>query len=115
MQIDGKQLPFTAGQTILEVAREGGIYIPSLCYHKKTGPASMCRICVVEVEGMRDLQTACSVEAVEGMKVTTATSKIIETRKLIVNLLLDNGHHDCLACEANGECELQDAAYRLGI
>lgn len=113
--IDGKTVTFEGKKTILEVARENGFYIPTLCYHKKTGPASMCRICVVEVDGMRGLQTSCSVDAADGMNVQTATGKIIEARKLIVNLLLSSGHHSCLSCESNGICELQDAAYHLGI
>ena len=115
MKIDGKEVYFEKGKTILEAARENGIYIPSLCYHPKTGPASKCRICVVEVEGMRGLQTACSVPASEGMIVDTNTKKVITARKTVVNLLLADGHHDCLSCEANGVCELQEAAYKLGI
>lgn len=115
MIIDGKEIAFKDGQTILEAARENGFYIPSLCYHKKTGPASKCRICVVEVEGMRGLQTSCSIEAKEGMEVKTESAQIIEARKMIVNLLLSSGSHYCLTCEANGLCELQEAAYRLGI
>jgi predicted molibdopterin-dependent oxidoreductase YjgC len=115
MKINGKEVAFKDGQTILEAARDKGFYIPSLCYTKKTGPASKCRICVVEVEGMRGLQTACSIQAKDGMEVKTETPQIIEARKMIVNLLLASGAHYCLTCEANGVCELQEAAYRLGI
>jgi predicted molibdopterin-dependent oxidoreductase YjgC len=115
MLIDGREVAFEGKKTVLEVARDNGFYIPSLCWHKKIGPASMCRVCVVEIDGMRGLQTACSVEAAEGMKVTTDSPSIKEARKLVVNLLLANGQHNCLSCEANGECELQDAAYHLGI
>jgi len=115
MVIDGKEVSFDKGKTILEVARENGMYIPTLCYHPKTGQASKCRICVVEVEGMRGLQTSCSVEAAEGMKVKTETEAVMEARKLVVNLLLADGNHNCLSCESNGECELQEAAYHLGI
>lgn len=115
MKIDGKQVTFEQGETILQVARENGLYIPTLCYHDKTGQANKCRICVVEVSGMRGLQTSCSVEAKEGMEVQTATEEILLARKMIVNLLLSNGKHNCLSCEANGECELQEAAYHLGI
>ncbi|MFC2140452.1 2Fe-2S iron-sulfur cluster-binding protein, partial [Candidatus Auribacterota bacterium] len=115
MVIDGKELFFEKRKNILQVARENNIYIPSLCYHEKIGPASKCRICVVEVEGMRGLQTACSVEATDSMVVKTETEEIITARKMIVNLLLANGEHNCLSCESNGECELQEAAYNLGI
>jgi len=115
MLIDGREVVFEEGKTILQVARENNIYIPSLCYHEKTGPASKCRVCLVEVEGMRGLQTACSVTAKDGMEVSTKTEEIIEAQKSFINLLLSNGHHNCLSCEANGECELQQAAYYLGI
>jgi len=113
--IDGRKVTCNEGKTILQAAKDEGIYIPSLCYHPKTGPASKCRICVVEVEGARDLQTACSVPVTDGMVVRTATEQVLDVRRMVVDLLLSNGTHDCLSCEANGVCELQDAAYRLGI
>ncbi len=115
INIDGREISFEGNKTIIQVARENDIYIPSLCYHPKLGPASMCRICVVEVEGMRGLQTSCSTAAADGMKVKTDTPKVIESRKMIVNLLLANGNHNCISCEVNGDCELQEAAYKLGI
>lgn len=115
MTINNKEVVFEPGKTILEVARDNDVYIPSLCYHDKTGPASRCRVCVVAVEGMRGLQTACSVNAAENMVVQTTTEDILAAQKMIVNLLLSNGQHNCLSCEANGDCELQDAAYYLGI
>lgn len=113
--MDGRELVFEGEKTVLQVARENNIYIPSLCYHEKTGPANKCRICVVEVEGMRGLQTSCSIAATDGMIVETATEKVIEARKMVVNLLLANGEHNCMSCERNGDCELQEAAYKLGI
>lgn len=113
--INGTEFPFEGEKTVLQIARENGIYIPSLCYHEKIGPANKCRACVVEVDGMRDLQTSCSLPAVDGMKVETATEKVLEAQRMVVNLLLSNGNHNCLSCEANGDCELQDAAYYLGI
>jgi predicted molibdopterin-dependent oxidoreductase YjgC len=115
MTINGKEVFFEKGKTILEVARENDMYIPSLCYHYKTGPASKCRLCVVNVEGMRGLQTSCSVKAADNMVVQTNTEDILAAQKMIVNLLLASGQHNCLSCEANGDCELQDAAYYLGI
>jgi NADH dehydrogenase/NADH:ubiquinone oxidoreductase subunit G len=65
--INGKACEAREGQTVLQAARESGIYIPSLCYHPKTGPAGKCRACVVEIEGMRGLQTSCTVTVKEGM------------------------------------------------
>jgi predicted molibdopterin-dependent oxidoreductase YjgC len=113
--IDGRSCTFEKGAMVLAVARENGIAIPSLCYHRKTGVAGRCRVCVVEVEGSATLQTACSLPAADGMRVHTRSEKVLETRRMVVNLLLSNGQHNCLSCEQNGCCELQDAAYELGI
>lgn len=115
IHIDGKQVPYKEGQTVLQIARENGYYIPTLCYHERTGPASMCRVCVVEVEGMRQPQVSCSLMPTDGMKIQTGTPRVLDARKAVVNLLLASGNHDCLSCVVNGDCELQDAAYHLGI
>ncbi len=115
LTIDGKQCRVMQGQTVMDAARANDIYIPALCRHERTGRTGRCRVCVVEVEGMRGLQTSCTLEAADGMRIRTETKEIIETRRMITGLLLSNGHHDCLSCEANGDCELQDLAYRLGI
>ena len=113
--INGSEYAADGEKTVLQIARENGIYIPSLCYHPKLGPASMCRVCVVEVEGMRGLQTSCSLIPHDGMEISTDTPRVIEARKMVVNLLLSNGNHNCISCEKNGNCELQEVAYRLGI
>ena len=113
--INEKSLDAREGQTVLEVARANGIYIPSLCYHPRTGPAGKCRACVVEIDGMRGLQTACTVAAKEGMSVVTNSENVLNAQRLVMDLRLASGKHDCLACEQNGACELQDAAYFLGI
>lgn len=113
--IDGRECAAGDNKTVLQIARDNGIYIPSLCYHPKLGPASMCRVCVVEVEGVRNLQTACSLTPTDGMKISTESARVLDARKMVVNLLLANGNHNCISCEVNGDCELQEAAYRLGI
>ncbi|HUW60163.1 MAG TPA: formate dehydrogenase subunit alpha [Candidatus Bathyarchaeia archaeon] len=113
--IDGRKVTAEQGQTVLEAAQTAGIYIPSLCYHPRTGRAGRCRACVVEIEGIRGLQASCTTPAKDNMVVQTQTSTVLEARRMIVELLLANGNHDCLSCEANGACELQDMAYRLGI
>ncbi len=113
--INGSTIDGLEGQTVLEVARENGIYIPALCYHPKTGPAAKCRACVVEVAGLKGLQTSCTFEIKEGLEVTTNSERVLEAQKLVVDLLLSSGRHDCVSCEKNGDCELQDAAYYLGI
>lgn len=113
--IDGRTVETRAGRTILEVAREAGAWIPTLCHHPRLGPAGICRVCVVEVEGARGLVTSCNTDVRDGMVVHTATDQVREARRTIVELLLADGDHDCLSCEKSGTCELQDAAYRLGI
>jgi len=113
--IDGREYEVDPSQTILQVACDNGIYIPALCYHPRTGKAGRCRACLVEVEGIRGLQESCAVEARDGMVVRTDTEAVIAARKMVVELQLADGHHDCIACESNGKCELQDMAYSLGI
>lgn len=112
---DGNPVEVEPGQTILEAARAHGVYIPSLCWHARTGKAGRCRACVVEVEGMRGLKEACIQQVKDGMVVRTNTEAVLAVRRLVVESLLANGQHNCIACEANGHCELQEMAYRLGI
>lgn len=113
--MNGQSLEVQAGQTLLQTARHHGIHIPTLCYHHQTGASGKCRLCLVEVEGMRGLQTSCTIEVKDGMVVKTESDIIRSARRLVVDLLLSSGRHDCLACERSGTCELQNAAYELGI
>ncbi len=115
IRLNGSTVQVSEGQTILEAARASGIYVPSLCYHPKTGPAAACRLCAVEVEGARGLVMSCITPVWDGMVVQTETEQVLQARRAIVDLLLSEGAHDCLSCEMCGECELQEAAYRLGI
>lgn len=113
--INGKTVEAGESQTILDVARANGVYVPSLCFHPKTGQASVCRICAVEVEGARGLVMACSTPVWGGMVIRTDSDQVLQARRLIVDLLLAEGSHDCLSCDMCGQCELQEAAYHLGI
>lgn len=113
--IDGRKIPFAEGQTVLEAARAAGIAIPSLCHHRKTGAPGNCRLCVVEVEGMEGLQVSCRLPAAVGMTVRAHSEELLEVRRSLVKLLLSNGRHDCDSCEADGLCELQEAARLLGV
>lgn len=113
--IDGRTVEAAPGQTVLEVARANGIYIPSLCWHPRTGKAGRCRACLVEIEGVRGLKESCVQQAKEGMVVRTNTEAVLAARRMVVEFLLANGQHDCLSCEANGRCELQEMTYHLGI
>ena len=85
--MDGKEVSAESGQTLLDVARENGINIPTICFHEATTANALCRICVVEVEGMRVLQPACIVEAANSMKVQTRSEKVVRARRTILEML----------------------------
>ena len=109
--LNGKETPFTPGQMILDAARNGGVEIPTLCYLKGAAPTGACRICCVEVKGARSLMAACSTPVTAGMEVTTNSELVHRARKMNVEFLLASGRHNCLMCEANGQCKLQDLSY----
>lgn len=113
--LNGKSVEFQPGQSILDAATDNGIKIPTLCYLKGATPTGACRMCVVEVAGARSLIAACSTPAADGMEVWTDSERVHRSRKLTVELLLASGNHNCLPCEANGNCRLQDLAYHYGI
>jgi predicted molibdopterin-dependent oxidoreductase YjgC len=113
--LNGKPYEAFPGEQVLQVALRNNIYIPHLCFHEKTGKAAKCRACVVEVEGLLGLKTSCNMPVADGMKVTTNSEQILEAQRMVVDLTLSSGQHDCLSCEQNGNCELQDAAYYLEI
>ena len=120
VNINGKDIQVPAGSTILEAAKELNIKIPTLCHldlHdiKMVNQAASCRVCVVEVEGRRNLAPACATPVFEGMKIKTDTQKAIRARRTVVELLLSDHPKDCLICEKNTDCELQSLAADLGI
>ncbi len=115
LTIDGRRLEGRQGQTILEVARENGIFIPTLCHHRKIPKIGACRVCVVEIENARSLAASCSMPISRGMVIRTDTKKVRDAQRLIVELLWSSGDHNCLTCEQNGACELQDLIYWLKI
>jgi formate dehydrogenase major subunit len=115
LTIDGKEVQAEKGDTIYSVAKKAGIKIPALCYFEGQKPQGACRICLVEVEGARGLMAACSTPVTENMVVKTSSEKIIRARRLVLELLLSEGDHDCITCEENGDCELQDLAYEYGV
>ncbi len=99
----------------MEAAEQLGITIPRLCYHPDLSLAGSCRVCIVEVEGMGFYMASCSVAVWEGMVVRTNSPEIRQARRDIVELLLDNHSKDCQTCERDGNCELQNLAYSLGV
>ncbi|MDD2672370.1 MAG: 2Fe-2S iron-sulfur cluster-binding protein, partial [Syntrophales bacterium] len=115
LTINGKKIEAVPGQTVLEVARENGIDIPTLCYYPGTKLVGACRVCVVEIEGQRCLAASCAMPVSPGMVVRTDTPRVVEAQKMVVELLWASGDHNCLVCEANGNCELQDLVYRFKI
>jgi len=113
--INGQILQTQAGCTVLEAAREAGIHIPTLCYLADLTPEGSCRVCLVEIEGMRRLVTACTYLVWEGMTVYTDSAIVHESRKRVVQLILSNHPQECLTCQRNLDCELQTLASKLGI
>ena len=110
--LNGLTAPFEPGQTILEAARGADVFIPTLCDYKDTIPTGACRVCVVEVEGARNLVPACATPVTPNMVVRTDTARVEAARRMVLELILASVDHNCLICEANGACELQDLAYR---
>lgn len=118
--IDGREIKVPASSTVLEAARMIDIDIPTLCHldlHdiKMVNKSASCRICVVEVEGRRNLAPACATPVVDGMVIRTNTVRVLEARKTVLELLLSDHPKDCLVCAKSGECDLQDLATKFGI
>ncbi|MBN1261882.1 MAG: (2Fe-2S)-binding protein [Anaerolineae bacterium] len=115
LTINGKPVVAQSGQTILEAAKQADIDIPVLCHHPALANWGACRMCLVEVKGMRGLQTSCTCPATEGMEVETETEKVVAVRKFVLELLFSERNHYCMYCQMSGDCELQDLAYRYGL
>ncbi len=113
--IDGKEITADADKTILEVAQENGIYIPTLCYHPRLIPIGSCRLCVVEIEGAEKPMTACTTVVQDGIVVHTQTERLNRIRRDALKLILINHPLDCPQCDAAGACELQDLVFEFGI
>jgi NADH-quinone oxidoreductase subunit G/[NiFe] hydrogenase diaphorase moiety small subunit len=113
--IDGVEIKVKMGTTILEAARKANIKIPTLCYHEDLCIAGLCRICVVEIEGMRTLQASCSFPITQPMTIKTYTPNVRQARRHILDLLLTNHYGECYTCKRNGNCELQSLADDYGV
>lgn len=137
--MNGNEFSFEPGETILEVARRNSIDIPTLCYLKGATPTGSCRVCVVEVQGARSLVAACVAPVTNNMVVRTESPKVIEARRMVLQLLLSSGNHNCAACGTAGnnwtefqlkvqamdnsnelcpvwgDCQLQDLAFRYQV
>ncbi len=115
MVIDGHECKFNPGETILQVAQRNNIYIPTICYLKGASPTGACRICIVEIEGARSLVASCAAPVAPDMVVQTQSERVIKARRINLELLLASGHHYCVTCEADGDCRLQELAYRYQV
>jgi bidirectional [NiFe] hydrogenase diaphorase subunit len=113
--IDGKNVSGRAGQTILEVARENDIEIPTLCHLDGLSDVGACRLCMVEIKGSNKLLPACVATVEEGMEVDTATDRLKRHRRTILELLFAERNHICAVCVSNGHCELQTLAQSQGL
>jgi NADP-reducing hydrogenase subunit HndD len=120
IKIDGKALTVEKGTTVFHACKKAAIHIPTLCYmqledmcieHKPGG----CRMCVVEVEGRKNLPPSCITECTEGMEIKTHTARVLNARKTVLELILSDHPFDCLICAKNGTCDLQKLAQDLGI
>ena len=111
--IDGKECKAKTGQTIVDAARNNGIYIPVLCYHPSIVAAGSCRICTVKVNGRN--MAACTTPVTDGMTVDFMTTELEDMRKAIVEMLFVEGNHMCPTCEKSGNCELQAMGYRYNM
>src|SRR6266403_334689 len=112
--VDGKKVTAPAGTLLIEACKSAGIEIPSFCYYPGLSLQAACRMCVVRIDKMPKLQTACTVPITEGMVVTNESDEVKQARKATIELLLGNHPLDCPVCDAGGECELQDMTFTYG-
>jgi bidirectional [NiFe] hydrogenase diaphorase subunit len=115
LTIDGRELGAREDQTILEAATENRIFIPTLCHLDGLSEVGACRLCLVEVKGVNRLLPACTTRVAEGMDVTVNSARLARLRLGIMELLFAERNHVCSVCVANGHCELQSLALKLGM
>jgi [NiFe] hydrogenase diaphorase moiety small subunit len=112
-QLDGEEVPFAPGQTVIQAALATDRYVPHLCYHPEFRPHGSCKLCTVKVDGQ--WMTSCRLPAQAGMQVESNTEEINAKRRLLVQMLFVEGNHFCPSCEMSGNCRLQAVAYDLGM
>ncbi len=112
LTIDGTTVAVPKGTLVIEAARRVGVMIPHFCYHPKLKPDANCRMCLVEIEKMPKLQTACSTPVAEGMSVRTATTVVDDAHKSVLEFILANHPLDCPVCDQGGKCDLQDFSHQ---
>ena len=112
--IDGKEVQAPRGELLIRVAQQHGSYIPRFCWHERMKPVGMCRMCLVEIEGMRGMQISCATPVTEGMVVTTQSPAVKGAQDGVLEFLLINHPLDCPVCDRGGECPLQDQTLAFG-
>jgi NADH-quinone oxidoreductase subunit G/NADP-reducing hydrogenase subunit HndD len=115
IEVNGRSVEAQQGETLLTAIRRAGIRVPTLCHMEGLSPTGACRVCVVEVEGLRGLVPSCAYPVAAGMKVHTHSARAVQARRTIVELLLANHPDDCLYCVRNRNCQLQSLADELGV
>ena len=115
LQIDGKEVEAPAGMNILDAAERAGVHIPNLCYLKGMKGIGACRLCLIEIEGMKAPMIACNTKVKEGMVISTKTEKVQEIRKFVIDLILSMHPLDCMTCTKAGICNLQKYAYEFDL
>lgn len=115
LKINDQDVSGREDETILELATENGIFIPTLCHLEGLSDIGACRLCLVEIKGMPKLMPACVIHPQEGMEVYTETERLKKYRCMVIELLFVEGNHVCSVCVANNHCELQNLAVSLGI
>lgn len=115
VRIDGEVIAAKAGESVLQVARANDKYIPALCYMEGLSAQGSCRLCMIEVSGVKRLQPACTTPAQEGLSVTTHTQQLQGYRKMALELLFAERNHICAVCVSSGHCELQGLAQEHGV
>ncbi len=114
VEIDGVTVEAKPGELLIKVAQEHGVYIPRFCWHERMKPVGMCRMCLVEVDGIRGLPPSCTVQVTDGMVCRTETPAVKQAQDDVLEFLLVNHPLDCPVCDRGGECPLQDTTLSFG-
>jgi [NiFe] hydrogenase diaphorase moiety small subunit len=112
-RLDGAEVPFEEGDTLIEAAARAGRYVPHLCWHPGLGPSGACRLCTVKVDGRQ--AAACTTRAAVGQVVENRTAELDGRRRLLLQMLFVEGNHFCPSCEKSGDCLLQATAYEMDM
>ena len=112
-QLDGEDVPFAPGETVMQAATRAGRYVPHLCWHPDFAPHGSCRVCTVKADGRP--AAACTLQAAPGMDVESDTEALNAQRKTLLQMLFVEGNHFCPSCEKSGDCRLQATAYQVGM